>query len=51
VREICGNSHEISEIVKHCLSQIFGQNFEQEHYSLQMVDHFTLHSEHFFAQL
>jgi hypothetical protein len=51
VREICGNSHESSEIVKRRLSQIFGQHFEQDHYSLQMADHFALHREHLFAQL
>jgi hypothetical protein len=49
VCEICGNSHESSEIAKHYLSQIFGQRFEQDRHSLQMADHFALHHEHLFV--
>jgi hypothetical protein len=29
----------------------FAQHFEQDHHSLQMADHFTLHREHLFTQL
>jgi hypothetical protein len=51
VGEISGNSHESSEIVKHRLSQNFGQHFEQDHHSLQIADHFALHREHLFTHL
>jgi AraC-like DNA-binding protein len=49
VREIGRNSHESFEIVKHCRSQIFCQQFEQNHHSVQMADHFGLHCEHLFT--
>jgi hypothetical protein len=29
----------------------FSQHFEQDHHSLQMADHITLHCEHLFARL
>jgi hypothetical protein len=52
VREICGNLHEISQIVKRRLSQFFfGQRFEQDYHSLQMADRFALHCEYSFAHL
>jgi hypothetical protein len=51
MREMFGHSHESSEIVKRHLSQILGQHFEQDHHSLQMVNHFALHHEHLFAHL
>jgi hypothetical protein len=49
--EICGNSHQSSEIVKCCLSQIFVQHSKQDHHSLQMANHFVLHHEHLFGHL
>jgi hypothetical protein len=51
VREICGNSHETSEIVKRRLSQIFCRHFIQDHHSLKMAEHFALYREYFFSQL
>jgi hypothetical protein len=48
---MCGNSHESFEIVKHRLSQTFGQHFEQDRHSLRMADHFALHCEHLLAHL
>jgi hypothetical protein len=36
-RKISANSQQHSKIVKHWLSQIFGQNFEQDHQSSQMA--------------
>jgi hypothetical protein len=33
---------ERSEVVQRRLSQIFGQQFEQNHHSHQMADHFAL---------
>jgi hypothetical protein len=50
LREICGNSHESSKIVK-CFHKCFGQHFEQDHHSLQMTDHFALHREHLFTHV
>jgi hypothetical protein len=44
VPELCGNSHESSEIVKRHLSQISWS-------TLQMADHFALHHEHLLAHL
>jgi hypothetical protein len=48
---MCGNSHNISEIVKRVYHKFSGQHFEQDHHSLQMADHFPLHREHLFAHL
>jgi hypothetical protein len=51
VREICGNLHESSEIVKRRILHIFGQHFEQDYHSLQMADHFALYREDLFVPI
>jgi hypothetical protein len=49
VSEICGNSHEIFEIVNCSLSQISGQQSEQDHHSQQIAIHFPLPCEYLFT--
>jgi hypothetical protein len=55
---ICSDNKKHTHICTHAythmkdrLSQIFGQQFEQDHHSPQMADHFALHREHLFAHL
>jgi hypothetical protein len=40
---------EVLKLLSAIFHKYFGQHFKQDHHSLQMADHFTVHREHLFA--